>query len=228
MAAADSRRSSGSTPPWMIPNTAWPVARGVERPLGPAVGARHRLGDVGARQSRGRRAGRTPSPRPSRAAAWISIARSGVSRWVEPSRCDVKVTPSSSTRRRSARLKTWKPPESVRIGPSQAMNRCSPPRRAIRSAVGRRFRWYVFPRIICAPAARRSPGVSAFTVAWVPTGMNWGVSTTRGQSRCGRGGRGRRRSARSEGRACAVTGERARHAPADRRRIRQVSLARRL
>ena len=26
------------------------------------------------------------------------------------------------------------------------------------------------------PAARRSPGVNAFTVAWVPTGMNWGVS----------------------------------------------------
>ena len=34
----------------------------------------------------------------------------------------------------------------------------------------------MLPRIICAPAARRSPGVSAFTVAWVPTGMNWGVS----------------------------------------------------
>ena len=34
----------------------------------------------------------------------------------------------------------------------------------------------MFPRIIWAPAAWRSPGVSAFTVAWVPTGMNWGVS----------------------------------------------------
>ena len=55
--------------------------------------------------------------------AWISIARSGVSRWVEPSRCEVKVTPSSSTRRRCASEKTWKPPESVRIGPSQPMNR---------------------------------------------------------------------------------------------------------
>ena len=40
---------------------------------------------------------------------------------------EAKVTPSSSTRRRWPRLKTWKPPESVRIGPSQPMNRCRPP-----------------------------------------------------------------------------------------------------
>ena len=42
--------------------------------------------------------------------AWISIARSGVRRTSEPSRCDVNVTPSSSTRRRCASEKTWKPP----------------------------------------------------------------------------------------------------------------------
>src|SRR5262245_20480506 len=32
--------------------------------------------------------------------------------------------------------------------------------------------------MIDAPASRRSSGWSAFTVALVPTGMNWGVSTT--------------------------------------------------
>ena len=48
------------------------------------------------------------------------------------------VTPSSSITRRSASETTWKPPESVRIGPSQPMNRCSPPSRAIRSWPGRR------------------------------------------------------------------------------------------
>jgi hypothetical protein len=32
--------------------------------------------------------------------------------------------------------------------------------------------------MIDAPTARRSSGSSAFTVAFVPTGMNWGVSTT--------------------------------------------------
>ncbi len=39
-------------------------------------------------------------------AAWISIARSGVSRCSLPSRCERKVTPSSSTVRRSRRLNT--------------------------------------------------------------------------------------------------------------------------
>ena len=32
--------------------------------------------------------------------------------------------------------------------------------------------------MIDAPTSRRSSGSSAFTVAFVPTGMNWGVSTT--------------------------------------------------
>ncbi len=32
--------------------------------------------------------------------------------------------------------------------------------------------------MIEAPTSRRSSGVRALTVAFVPTGMNWGVSTT--------------------------------------------------
>ena len=69
-------------------------------------------------------------------ASCAPIAISGVNRWVEPSRCERNVTPSSSTTRRSPSDTTWKPPESVRIGPSQSMNRCRPPSRAIRSAPG--------------------------------------------------------------------------------------------
>jgi hypothetical protein len=41
---------------------------------------------------------------------------------------------------------TWKPPESVTIGPRQPMNSCRPPKRAIRSWPGSRNRWYVLPR----------------------------------------------------------------------------------
>ena len=108
--------------------------------LRPGVGAGH--------GRRHRRAGRVASTSWSKAmamslpsASWISIARSGVSRWLEPSRWLAKVTPSSSTRPRWARLKTWKPPESVRIGPSQPMNRWSPPSVAMRSWPGRSDRW---------------------------------------------------------------------------------------
>ena len=66
---------------------------------------------------------------------------SGVNRWSDPSRWLRNVTPSSSTTRRSPSETTWKPPESVRIGPSQSMNRCRPPSRSIRSWPGRRYRW---------------------------------------------------------------------------------------
>ena len=51
---------------------------------------------------------------PSR--AWMSVARSGVSRCRVPSRCDWNSAPSSVMTRRCARLNTWKPPLSVRIG----------------------------------------------------------------------------------------------------------------
>ncbi len=46
-------------------------------------------------------------------------------------------TPSSPSRRNLERLKTWKPPESVRIGPSHAMNRWSPPMSRTSSWPGR-------------------------------------------------------------------------------------------
>ena len=71
-------------------------------------------------------------------ACWTAIECSGVNRWIDPSRCDLNVTPSSSITRRSPSDTTWNPPESVRIGLSQPMNACSPPRRSIRSWPGRR------------------------------------------------------------------------------------------
>ncbi len=40
-------------------------------------------------------------------ASWMAIARSGVRRTTDPSRCEANVTPSSSTVRRWPRLKTW-------------------------------------------------------------------------------------------------------------------------
>ena len=67
---------------------------------------------------------------------WTSIERSGVSSWREPSICDWKITPRSLSLRSLARLITWKPPESVRIGCGQFMNLCRPPSAAIRSAPG--------------------------------------------------------------------------------------------
>jgi hypothetical protein len=76
---------------------------------------------------------------PSRS-AWISIERSGLSTCLEPSMWLEKVTASSVTLLIPDRLITWKPPLSVRIGLSQRMNLCSPPRRFTRSAVGRSIR----------------------------------------------------------------------------------------
>ena len=58
---------------------------------------------------------------------WISIARSGVRTWVEPSMCDWKVTPASVILRSLERLITWKPPLSVRIG-------FAPPHEAVQAA----------------------------------------------------------------------------------------------
>ena len=42
---------------------------------------------------------------------------------------------------------------------------------------GRRYRWYVLPRTMCAPSAR-SAGVTLFTAPGVPTGWKVGVSRT--------------------------------------------------
>ena len=49
---------------------------------------------------------------------------------------DWNFTPSSVILRSAPRLNTWKPPESVRMGPSQPMKRCSPPCAAITSSPG--------------------------------------------------------------------------------------------
>ena len=86
---------------------------------------------------------------------------SGVNRCVEPSRCEMKVTPSSSTRARrclplAIRLSDWtrpgssmstlrkpapsdmiwNPPLSVNVGPAQFMNAPSPPASATMSGPG--------------------------------------------------------------------------------------------
>ena len=105
------------------------------------------------------------------------MTRSGVSRCSLPSRWERKVTPSSSMRRSRARLHTWKPPESVKIGPCQPMKRCRPPCAATTSGPGRSSRWYVLARIIVAPTLLRSSGLTDLTVACVPTGMKQGVCT---------------------------------------------------
>ena len=68
------------------------------------------------------------------------MERSGVSTCLEPSIWLWKATDSSVTLAIFDSDMTWKPPESVRIGRSQRMNLCKPPRRATRSAVGRNIR----------------------------------------------------------------------------------------
>src|SRR3990170_6056985 len=107
---------------------------------------------------------------------WISATLSGVKRAAAPSYTERNVTPSSSSARIVSRNeKIWKPPESVRIGPPHPENACSPPTLSMTPSPGRKWRWYAFPRITCAPSARTSSGWSDFTVAFVPTGMNAGV-----------------------------------------------------
>jgi hypothetical protein len=66
---------------------------------------------------------------------WISIARSGDRNSSVPSICERKRTPSSLILRSPDSDITWKPPESVRIGRSQPMNRCkaAEPRNAFRT-----------------------------------------------------------------------------------------------
>ena len=72
---------------------------------------------------------------------WISTTSSGLRKNREPSRCDLKCTPSSATRALAFREKIWKPPLSVRIGLSQAMKRCSEANFFMTSVPGRRNRW---------------------------------------------------------------------------------------
>ena len=99
-------------------------------------------------------------------AAWIRIDSSGPRKRFEPSSSDWKATPSSEIStlappalfpRRPlissatppwASEKTWNPPESVMIARSQPMKRCRPPRAAIASSPGARWRWKVLPSTI--------------------------------------------------------------------------------
>ena len=50
----------------------------------------------------------------------MRMLSSGPMKIRRPSRWEAKVTPSSVIFRRPARENTWKPPESVRMGPSQS------------------------------------------------------------------------------------------------------------
>jgi hypothetical protein len=102
----------------------------------------------------------------------------GVRKCLEPSICDWNSTPSSVTFRRTARLKTWKPPESVSMGLSQFMNLCRPPAFLIISVPGLRYKWYAFDSSIWTPQPFNSSLERVFTVACVPTGMNAGVSNS--------------------------------------------------
>src|SRR5205814_1707981 len=79
---------------------------------------------------------------------WASVAASGLRNCVEPSRWERNVTPSSVNLRSSLRLKTWNPPESVRIARSHDMNRCSPSSLCTRAIPRRRYSVYVLPSSI--------------------------------------------------------------------------------
>jgi outer membrane protein assembly factor BamD len=119
----EAARRSGSRPPCTIPKIAWSsrvwaasdrAAQRWVRSVASATTAYLELGKTGWSKA-------TATSEPS--ASWTPIAISGVNRWTDPSRWLRNVTPSSSTTRRSPSETTWKPPESVRIGPSQSMNR---------------------------------------------------------------------------------------------------------
>ena len=72
-------------------------------------------------------------------AFWISIERSGVSSSTEPSSSFLKRTPWSLISLLGSE-NTWKPPLSVRIGPSQRAKACSPPSFATSASPGRSAR----------------------------------------------------------------------------------------
>ena len=110
---------------------------------------------------------------------WISITFSGVNRCLEPSICERNMAPSSCNLRFSEREKTWKPPLSVRIGRFHVLNLCNPPACSNISNPGRRYKWYVFPKMICALiSSSNSVMWTPLTVPCVPTGIKIGVSIT--------------------------------------------------
>ncbi|MNV67226.1 hypothetical protein D3C71_1600180 [compost metagenome] len=95
---------------------------------------------------------------------WTCIDSSGPMNTLAPSTGEAKVTPSSLILRMAPRLNTWKPPESVRIGPFHCMKSCRSPCFLITSVPGRSHRWKVLPRMISAPVASISRGSMPLTV----------------------------------------------------------------
>ena len=72
----------------------------------------------------------------------MAMLSSGVQRMRAPSYSMArKLTPSFVSFMNSLCENTWNPPESVRMGPFQRMNLCTPPISATRSAPGRMARW---------------------------------------------------------------------------------------
>jgi hypothetical protein len=126
---------------------------------------------------------------------------SGVSSSVEPSRYERNLTPRSETdssvptlrprvalRRLSSGVsselscpseKTWKPPESVMIGPRlRPMNTCSPPAVSTISGPGCTIRWYVLANCSSTPQASACRLLTPFRAPFVPTGTKPGVCMT--------------------------------------------------
>jgi hypothetical protein len=89
----------------------------------------------------------------------MSATLSGVKRASAPSYTERNVTPSSSSAVMVSRSEnTWNPPESVRIGPLQPENACTPPSSSTTCSPGRKWRWYAFASTTSAPSARTSSG----------------------------------------------------------------------
>ena len=128
-----SRRRSVCIPPCTMPNKDWPGL--VEASTCACAYSRQRRAHSVVRlsDSAARAWSAVYSMHSSRtmamsepSACWISMDFSGVRKCSEPSRCERNTAPSSVTLRSSAKLNTWKPPESVRIAPGQDMNLMQP------------------------------------------------------------------------------------------------------
>ena len=131
------RRRSGKIPPCTMPNSAWSPRACVRRQRSAQACVRASACSLYARLLGSAHSSRTMMmSAPSCSCARITV--SGVKKCRDPSICERNSTPSSVTLRFSARLNTWNPPESVRMGPCHPMNLCKPPISATRSAPGRR------------------------------------------------------------------------------------------
>ena len=74
------------------------------------------------------------------------------------------LTPASVILRKSPKLQTWNPPESVKIGFSQPIKSCKSPWARTTSVPGRNIKWKVLPKMISAPTASISLGNIPLTV----------------------------------------------------------------